>query len=46
VTVLDWAAQVDAGNVPGGLGPDGFHLVSQESRQFYADLVVAAIGAP
>lgn len=46
VEIVDWASQVDAGNVPGGIAPDGFHVLTVEARQFYAELLVGAISAP
>ncbi|MEQ1701693.1 MAG: hypothetical protein ABMA25_16410 [Ilumatobacteraceae bacterium] len=45
VEIVDWAAQVDAGNVPGGVAPDGFHLLTVEARQFYTELLLVAVSA-
>ena len=45
IVVVDWAAEVEANNVPGGMAPDGLHLLTAEARQFYENLLMAAVNS-
>ncbi|MDP2290447.1 MAG: acyltransferase family protein [Actinomycetota bacterium] len=44
VQVLDW--EVESEVVAGELARDGYHLGNNHARQFYANLIFAAIGRP